>query len=644
MNEKDYKEFFNEGKILLSKKSIDNSIEYFKKSLQLNENFAEGFFYLSLAFYQKYYISKDKTDSQFKNANYISNLKITIDFFKKALYLNPEYTGINHYLANLYVECAMFNEAISCYNSILSYDKTYFLAYALIGKCLFFDHEEKEALKYFEIALSFNTDLHRIFYILADLYKKQGLYFSNTNSYYKAADYYLKAIEHSPQRLDYYYEVSELYKKIGENDKAIDFYKLAIDNNPDDIYPLINLAYKYLELFRIKDAIEILEKAYKINNTNPKLLMTMASAYIYNYETEKGYEYIQKAIDADISPEILYTNTAAAFLETAKPDEAIDFYRKAIEQNPEDMNKAECNLGYALLLSGKWEEGFKLYEKRNLLSENLKKRIPEFGIKDKKWNGENLKGKTLYVYFEQGLGDQLQFVRYINILNEMGAQVLLKVNSGLTKLFEENIKCDIVAENVSYKYLKYDYHCSIMSLPYLLNVSTSNISYSGGYLSANKEKVLKYYDKYFNNDKFKVGIAWEGSHTGLNNRNIAFEKFQTLFKLENIAFYSFQKNYTNINLKNTNITDLGNTFNDFSDTAAAMENIDLFISSDTSVLHLAGAMGKQARLLLPYAPEWRWLMDREDTPWYKTVKLIRQEKPYSWDEPINKVFEELKSK
>jgi ADP-heptose:LPS heptosyltransferase len=226
----------------------------------------------------------------------------------------------------------------------------------------------------------------------------------------------------------------------------------------------------------------------------------------------------------------------------------------------------------------------------------------------------------------------------------MGANVIFKAPNNLIDLFRQsNLKAEIIEENFPDEKIIYDTYISLLSIPRILKTNLDNIPFSSGYLKINKEKVEDYRQKHLNNKNFKIGIKWKGTLKGNQNRQIPLKYFYDLAKLPNTEVYSFQKGAGIEQLQEVppdiQITDLGSTFNNFADTAAAMENMDLIICNDTSIVHLAGALGKTVWILLPQTPEWRWLLNREDSPWYDSVRLFRQKKAGDWQEVMQRVID-----
>ncbi|MHC4762109.1 MAG: glycosyltransferase family protein, partial [Planctomycetota bacterium] len=257
-------------------------------------------------------------------------------------------------------------------------------------------------------------------------------------------------------------------------------------------------------------------------------------------------------------------------------------------------------------------------------------------------------GKTLLVQAEQGFGDSIQFVRYLPMVKERGGTVILADKSELIELFRnlEGIDDLVDTTKVIEGNVKYDLHVTLLSLPAIFGTKIDSIPARIPYLSAKASKIAHWHDK-IKTDAFKIGIVWAGNptHDNEHNRSCTLKNFIQLAKIKNVTLFSLQKGHGIEQINNwpedLELINLGQEFEDFTDTAAAIENMDLTISVDTSVIHLAGAMGKNAWALIPYEPDWRWMLNRQDSPWYPTIRLFRQKQHGNWDGVFQHVAEKL---
>ena len=201
-------------------------------------------------------------------------------------------------------------------------------------------------------------------------------------------------------------------------------------------------------------------------------------------------------------------------------------------------------------------------------------------------------------------------------------------------------------EFVDTKNTEYDYSASIMELHFLLNMDFNNIPSQKGYLSSNTKLTEKYQKEYFNNNKPKIGLFWQGNPKVFANRSIKLKELEPIFlnKNNDFNFYSFEKEDSENQIENyPQLIDLGVTFKNFEDTAAALVNLDILITIDSAIAHLAGALGVKTYLMLPYSSEWRWFDDTQTTPWYTSVRIFKQKNSYDWTDVVEKIANEIKN-
>lgn len=464
------------------------------------------------------------------------------------------------------------------------------------------------AKKIYNQILNDNADNPDALNLLALLeYKKEN--------YAQAASLIKKAAELKPC-LDFYKNLGEIYIHNNDFFNAIENYKKALKLSPEDFGAWFNLAFSLKSNGQVDDAITAYEKALLINPDSPDVYHNLGNIY--------------SKIKND-------------------PVKTIEYFRKFLELEP-DNTDAKSNLGALYLKIKNYKEGWKYLEFCiNKAVAVVDRNSPNSPTRSKPlWRGEDIKDKTIYVYYDGGLGDTIMFARFLPLLEKKCPNVVLGLQPEIIPLLKEN--------GINMKYwdvtnkkdkLDFDVHIPIMSLPHKLNInSEKDIPSPQGYFKANPQKI-KEYKKYFNTNKFKIGIKWQGDTVLDTTRKIPLKSFYKIFNLPNVQFYSLQKGGGIEQLpeaqKKYNIVDLGSTFNDFSDTAAAIQNLDLVITNDTSVAHLAGAMGKTCWVLLPMVQDWRWSVDISYCPWYKSIRLFKQEGLSNWDELFDRVYKELKN-
>ena len=344
-----------------------------------------------------------------------------------------------------------------------------------------------------------------------------------------------------------------------------------------------------------------------------------------------------------------YFNLATIYYDNNECQKAVDCYKKILELNPEDT-EVKYFLSLAYFKMKNYAEGEKYFENRLCRKSSIMSQMKTYPNLTKSapvYSGEYAPDKTVYTYYEAGFGDMIMYARYLPLLKERVGKVIFKPQRELFNLFRENnFNCDIMGTFLPEDKIHFDFHIPIMSLPFALELGGDDIfNLRAGYMKANPEKSREYKEKYFNNDCFKIGIKWQGNTMYDRGRVITVESFFKLFDIPNTKFYSCQtfdgsEEIEKIKSK-YDIVDLGSTFKDFSDTAGALDNLDLIISNDSSLAHLAGAMGKRCFVLLPYVYNWRWHTDLSICDWYESVKIFRQKTPDDWTGAFDYVFEDL---
>ena len=423
---------------------------------------------------------------------------------------------------------------------------------------------------------------------------------------------------------------------------AEDLYKKIVKKKPDALVALNNLASIQNVKYNYNEAIKILRNVINLKPDYLEAINNNGIALNGIGNHEEAILNYEKALRLKPDFDSAINNLGKCQISLNLLEKASENFEKALKINPSN-HKARWNLGFVQLLKGNFKDGWKNYEYRKRIKKNKNLFLADNA---KEWFGTNIiTNKSIYIYTEQGLGDYIQFSRYLILINKLGAKIILDTPQSLRNIIE--------TIGVDFDYLEklktknYDFYCSIMSLPYIFKTEYRSIPSSVPYLYVNKNKdsfwKVKIKDKKIKN----IGLMWSGNKktgTLLNNRHIPLRKLKTILDLP-FNFYSLQinieENDKKIIKQTKNLFIQKNEIIGFDNTAALINNLDLVISVDTSVAHLAGALGKEVWIFIPFAPDFRWLLNRVDTPWYPTAKLFRQTKLDNWDEVINIVKKKL---
>lgn len=337
-----------------------------------------------------------------------------------------------------------------------------------------------------------------------------------------------------------------------------------------------------------------------------------------------------RALVDDPGHVLSHCGLGVALVERGEAEAGISSYLRALETDPWHAD-TRFNYSLALLLLGEFEKGWSEYEWR---FKQKKYRDEVLRFASPAWDGSSLEGKSILLRGEQGIGDTIQFVRYAKTIADAGGRVIIECQPSMKRLLENISEVDSVigrGEDIP----PCDAHVSLMSLPHVLGTTLETIPDEVPYLSA-PEGQTSPGEGDGEGKGIKVGLVWAGNpdHENDRKRSIPLEKFASVLETGGVRFYGLQVGERKEDIERCGfqgrITDLSGELTDFADTAAAIAHLDLIISVDTAPAHLAWAMGRPVWTLLPFAPDWRWMLGREDSPWYPTMRLLRQGSAGDW--------------
>ena len=377
------------------------------------------------------------------------------------------------------------------------------------------------------------------------------------------------------------------------------------------------------------------------------MLFNIALAYKNLKRNKEAILFYEKALKIDPSSYDAWFNLSHLYSVEAETKNALSALNVCQKIRPNDSD-TEYFLSLALMRLKDYDKGLKYFENRICRTTAITlqcKTYPNKARLDNLWNGENIKDKTLFVYYEAGFGDVIMFARYLPLVAQKCKKLIFMCQKPLATLFKQNnLGIDVIIDTyIPEKEIDFDFHIPLLSLPYVLKLKGNKIfSYSSGYLKPDMNLVEIFHKKYFDNNKIKVGIKWQGNTYYDYDRVIPAESFIPLMQVENTQYYSFQTFEGSEDTKKLKgIIDVGKDLLDFSQTAAAIANLDLVICNDTSLAHLAGAMGIPCWIVLPYEVNWRWHTDLSICDWYDSVKLFRQHKQGNWTGVFEEILNEM---
>jgi tetratricopeptide (TPR) repeat protein len=430
---------------------------------------------------------------------------------------------------------------------------------------------------------------------------------------------------------------------LGRLEQALASYDKALAIEPDYVDALVNRGNILLELKRLDEALVSYDKALAIKPGNVDLLKNRAIVLVKLHRLDEALAGYDRALA--IKPDYVEALAARGSVLTMlkRLDEAVASYNRALAIRP-GYPDALVDRGWLALLQGRYAEGWRDYENRREI-----KKLPALWPK---WKGEDLKEKRIVVYEEQGMGDVIQCCRFLTLLAARGAEVTFLVRTSLHHLlrpFEPGVR--IVDKLPSAEI--FDFQSPLMSLPGGLNTTLENIPADIPYLYP-EEPLVALWRERLGSQGFKVGICWQGrpDYKDEPGRSIPLLCFRPLSRIPGVRLISLQKHHGLDQLENLpsdmRVETLGQDFDSgpdaFVDTAAMMSCLDLIITSDTSIAHLAGALGRPVWVALKHVPHWLWMFDRTDSPWYPTMTLYRQEVRDDWTTVFQAMTDKLQER
>ena len=564
----------------------------------------------------------------------IGNLLQAQEFLAKAISICPEFSEAYNSLGCVYKDLGQFKNSEKAFSNAIGANGGSAELYANRSD-LFRQMEAFErAIRDCNLAIKLNGNLPVAYGNLAAIQIDLG-------EWLQAEQSLRTAIKLDGKNASFYINLSKTKIALQRPDEALEVAQDALRLEPTSSHAINALANSYLYKSEFYQAELLYRQALELEPRNIDVLNNLGTALAQQNKFSEAYNNYTTALRLDTNRADILTNLGSIEHASGNFSDAKGCFQRALKLAP-DYADAKWNLGITLLLNGDFTDGFACYEARLDL--------PEFSQKPSKtatWTGQSINGKVIRVESEQGYGDTIQFVRFLPELKKLGAKPNLIIEKPLEKLFQrikDEHQIDVNDKNGT----KADYRVSLMSLPHLLGVTIDKIPNVVPYLyqvGNDKPKVRASTD-------LKVGIVWSGNlrhrHGWAQNRSISFDDLEVLFSIQGVSWCSLQFETPDSSLSNKmrelGIQDMSNVISSFSDTAEIMSDLDLVITIDTAVAHLAGALGMPVWVMLSFVPDWRWLLEREDSPWYPSMLLFRQKKRGVWDDVVEAVSIALSQK
>ena len=554
--------------------------------------------------------------------------------FEQALAINPMHASAHNNYGNLLrvLKCPV--EALASYDRALEIKPDYAEALSNRANTLRDLNRPEEALASYDRALQLNPDS-------ADVLRYRGIALRNLGRPMEALASYDRALQIKPDWAEALSNRGNVLLDLKLPEEALLSHDRAIKAKPDFPGALNSRGAVLSALLRPSEALASCERALQIKPDYAEALNNRGNALLELNRAAEALASCERALLVKPDFAEALGNRGAALIALGRPEDALASLRRALQIKP-DYADAHWNEALCRLLLGEFERGWTKYEWRWKKEPGLStaRNFPQ-----PLWLGkEPLAGKTILLHAEQGLGDTIQFCRYTKQVATLGARVVLEVQPALKSLLQGLEGVSLVI-GTGDRLPDFDYHCPLMSLPLAFQADLSNIT-AAAYLQSESVKRQQWQGRLGPASKTRIGLVWSGAtgHKNDRNRSLSLKQIAQLIGDE-AQYHCLQKELRPADrdvLANTpGIEFLGDSLKDFSDTAALVQQMDLVITVDTSVAHLAGAMGKEVWILLPFSPDWRWLLGRSDSPWYGSARLFRQTALGDWAGVLGQVQEAL---
>lgn len=553
-----------------------------------------------------------------------------LESYGRAIALKPDYAQAYNNRGTILSGRGRADEALTDFNQAIALDPTY--ARAMINRVsvLSWLGRYDEALGDCNRAIALQP-------ASADAHHQRGNVLIGLGRAAEALENFDRAIAIDPNHASAHNGRGTALAMLGRPQDALDAHDRAIALDPKSAAAHNNRGTALAALNRPADALQAHDRALALDPDLAMAHSNRGTALGLLNRTEEGLESLERALT--IQPNLIqaHINRGNFLIDLKRSDDALESFDRAIALDP-DSADAHFGKAQALLTLGRYGEAWPAYEwrKRRVAPDTF------HGGGRPQWSGrEDIAGKILFIEAEQGLGDTIQFCRYASLAADRGARVILTVPPSLTGLLQT---LDPRIEIASVPPDAFDYYIPLLSLPLALGTEIATIPAATPYLHADAAQAAAKRER-IGSAGYKIGLCWQGSYTA-GTRSFPLRALENIASLPSVRLISLQKGDGTEQRatlpEGMRVENLGDDFpRDFTDTAAAMDALDLIISCDTSVAHLAGALGRPAWVALPYAADWRWLQDRDDSPWYPGMQLFRQTKRGDWNGLFEKIEEKL---
>ena len=551
---------------------------------------------------------------------------------ERALALRPDYAAAVYNRALILQDLGRHQDALNGYDRVLAMDPRN--AKALVNRGLVL-----QELKHYDDALAAFDRALVVEPNNAETYNNRGTALRNLMRPDEALASFDRAVSLQPDYAMAHYNRGLVLQDLKRPGEAIESYQRAIAYQPDYPAALNNRGLMLRDARRNEDALADFDRALAIDPNYVEALNNRGAILQELHRDDEALEAFTRMLSLQADNEKGYNNRAHAFRGLGRYEEALASYDKATALNPA-YAEAQFSAGLSRLLLGQWEKGWQQYEWR------WHGRASRRDFTQPLWLGDQpLAGKTILLHAEQGFGDTLQIVRYVNLVADLGAKIILEVQPPLKALMSQFTRCERVIA-FGDEIPPFDLHCPLMSLPLAFKTTLETLPRPISYLSADPALVEKWQAKLGPSTQRRIGLVWSGSGEYVNdyNRSILLSEMDKVLT-QPFEFISLQKEIRDHDraalAARPQIRFFGDELTSFAETAALAQCVDLVITVDTAVAHMSAALGRPTWIMLKVEPDWRWLLHRPDSVWYPTATLFRQKKGGDWPQVIDEIAAKL---
>jgi tetratricopeptide (TPR) repeat protein len=547
--------------------------------------------------------------------------------YQQAVRLKSDYPEAYGNMGAVLMEQGKLEEAVSSFQRGLALKPNDTAAHRQLGRALLRQGRPAEAASTFQQALRLSPENAEAHHDLGQALMDQG-------KFQEAAARFQQALQFKPDMALAHYNVGNALMQQGKVEEALVSFQQALRLKPDFAEAHNNLGNVLREQGRLEDAAASFRQALNLQPNNPEAQSNLGVALMYQGRLQEAVASFQQALDLHQS---YLENLEASVTHPMASNPAV-----RIRGN---IAAAHRNRAMAWLMLGDFEQGWREYEWRWQCDD-----YKATAFREPIWDGSPLGHQTIMLRAEGGFGDTLQFIRYAPLVKDCGGTVLVSCPKPLIPLLTTCAGIDgLVDPNLPLP--AFDVQAPLLSLPRILGTSLDQIPAKVPYLSVEADRVARWRDEIGSSPHFKIGIYWQGNpqNRGDRQRSFPLAQLAPLAKLTGVQLFSLQKGAGIEQLGAATcgfpVADLGSRLDlgpgAFMDTAAAMQSLDLIVTPDTAIAHLAGALGVPVWTALPFMADWRWLWDRDDSPWYPTMRLFRQRRLGNWDEVFARIASEV---